>query len=92
MSCKHTLYGGWTVSGVTPESKSLLGVCLEIDEFKAAAEKVESKMENALTAVNNMKRPFVLYYSDQSAKDAMSALGELDDALSALDELIASYE
>lgn len=92
MSCKHTLYGGWTVSGVTPESKSLIGVCLDIDEFKAAAEKVESKMEDALTAVNNMKKPFVLYYSDQSAKDAMSALDELDSALSALDELIASYE
>ncbi len=92
MSCKHSLYGGWTVSGVTPESKSLIGVCLDIDEFKAAAEKVESKMENALTAVNNMKKPFVLYYSDQSAKDAMSALDELDSALSALDELIASYE
>lgn len=92
MSCKHTLYGGWTVSGVTPESRSLIGVCLDIDEFKAAAEKVESKMEDALTAVNNMKKPFVLYYSDQSAKDAMSALDELDEALSALDELIASYE
>lgn len=92
MSCKHTLYGGWTVSGKTPESKSLMGVCLGIDEFKSAAEKVEEKMEAALEAVAGMKKPFVLNYKDQSAKDAMSALGELDDALSALDELIASYE
>lgn len=92
MSCKHTLYGGWTVSGAAPEANSLIGVCLNIDEFKAAAENVESKLDNALTVVSKMKKPFVLNYSDQSAKDAMSALDELDSALSDLDELIGSYE
>ena len=34
----------------------------------------------------------VLYYTDQSAKDAMSALQDLDDALSALDGEIEKYD
>lgn len=92
MSCKHTLYGGWTVSGTTAESSSLLGVCLTYPEFKAAAETVMEEMEKALTAVNSMKKPFVLYYSDKSAKDAMEALDGLDKALSALDLLLEAYE
>lgn len=92
MSCKHTLYGGWTVSGTSAESTSLLGVCLTYDEFKAAAQNVMTEMEKALTAVNGMKKPFVIYYTDKSAKDAMDALDGLDKALTALDELIGSYE
>ena len=92
MSCKHTLYGGWDVSGTEPVSASLLGVCLKVDAFKSAAENVMDKMEKALAAIKGMKPPFVKYYTDQSAKDAMAALDELDNSLSALDALIESYE
>lgn len=91
MSCKHALYGGWTVTG-EPTSTSLIGVCLQVNQLKSFAEDVEVKLDAALNKINNMKKPFVLYYTDQSAKDAMSALQELDDALSALDGEIEKYE
>ncbi len=92
MSCKHTLYGALTVSGTEPLANSLIGVCLDVKEFKAAAENVMTNMEAALKAIANMKKPFVLNYTDQSAKDAMTALDGLEQSLNALDELIASYE
>ena len=41
-------------------------------------------METALTAINQMKRPFVLNYTDPSAGKAIDALHSLDDALGAL--------
>lgn len=90
MSCKHTLYGGWNITG-TPTPTSLIGVCLGISQLKTAAEDVEAKLDAALTAINNMKKPFVLYYNDNSAKNAMDALDELDSALAALDQLIEPY-
>ena len=90
MSCKHTLYGGWTVTG-TPTTSSLIGVCLRVQGLKTLAETVETKMDAALEKVNSMKKPFVIYYADQSAKDAMTALDELDQALSALDSAIETY-
>ncbi len=91
MSCKHTLYGGWTVTG-QPTSSSLFGVCLRVPAFKSLTETAMTKMDNALNKINSMKRPFVLYYSDQSAKDAMEALGELDEALADLYNEISNYE
>lgn len=91
MSCKHALYGGWTVTD-KPTSTSLIGVCLLVSQLKSFAEDVESKLDIALNKINSMKKPFVLYYTDQSAKDAMSALQDLDDALSALDGEIEKYE
>ena len=90
LSCKHALYGGWTVSG-NPTASSLIGVCLGISQLKSAAENVEKKMDAALDAISSMKKPFVLYYSDASAKNAMEALDELDSALSELDNLIEPY-
>ena len=91
MSCKHAFYGGWTVTD-TPTSTSLIGVCLATTQLKEAAEKVVSKLDIALTKIQNMKKPFVLYYTDQSAKDAMEALQELDDALSSLNDEITKYD
>ena len=92
MSCKHALYGGWTVTG-TPTQTSLIGVCLRTNGLKAAAEKVESALDAALTKIiPGMKKPFVLYYTDQSAKDAMTALQTLDNALDELDAEIVKYE
>lgn len=92
MSCKHTLYGALTVSGTEPLANSLIGVCLDVKEFEAAAENVKTNMEAALKAIANMKKPFVQNYTHQSAKDAMTALDGLEKSLNALDELIASYE
>lgn len=88
MSCKHALYGGCTVDGTTPNAKSLIGICLNNSKTKAAAENVMTNLENALSKIANMKKPFVLNYTDQSAKDAMEALDGLEESLNALDELL----
>ena len=88
MSCKHALYGGSTVDGTTPNTNSLIGVCLRNDNTKDAAEKVMTNLENALSKINSMKKPFVLNYSDQSAKDAMEALDGLEKALNELDDIL----
>lgn len=88
MSVKHVLYGGCTVDGTTPEAKSLIGICLKNDKTKAAAQNIMTNLENALSKISSMKKPFVLYYTDQSAKDAMEALDELEESLNALDKLL----
>ncbi len=88
MSVKHALYGGCTVDGTTPEAKSLIGVCLNNDKTKAAAQNVMNNLENALSKINSMKKPFVLNYTDQSAKDAMTALDGLEESLNALNDLL----
>ena len=88
MSVKHALYGGCTVDGTTPEAKSLIGVCLKNDKTKAAAQNVMTNLENALSKISGMKKPFVLYYTDQSAKDAMEALDGLEESLNALNDLL----
>lgn len=88
MSVKHALYGGCTVDGTTPEAKSLIGICLKNDKTKAAAQNVMTNLENALSKISSMKKPFVLYYPDQSAKDAMEALDGLEESLNALDKLL----
>lgn len=88
MSVKHALYGGCTVDVTTPEAKSLIGVCLKNNKTKAAAQNVMTNLENALSKISNMKKPFVLYYTDQSAKDAMEALDGLEKSLNALNDLL----
>ena len=88
MSVKHALYGGCTVDGTTPEAKSLIGICLKNDKTKAAAQNVMTNLENALSKISNMKKPFVLYYTHQSAKDAMEALDGLEESLNALNNLL----
>ena len=88
MSVKHAIYGGCTVEGTTPNAKSLIGVCLTSSKTKTAAENVMTNLENALSKIAGMKKPFVLYYSDQTAKDAMEALDGLEESLNALDNLL----
>jgi len=79
MSCKHALYGGLTVSGTSPVSGSLMSFAQTVCPTEASA--AMTAMEAALTAIKNMKSPFVLYYSDASATNAMSKLNDLEDAL-----------
>ena len=88
MSVKHALYGGCTVDGTTPNAKSLLGICLNNSKTKAAAENVMTNLENALSKIAGMKKPFVSFYSDQTAKDAMEALDGLEESLNALNDLL----
>ena len=45
-----------------------------------------------IAKIEAMKAPFVLYYTDQSAKDAMEALGDLDEAIDALKEKVSAAE
>ena len=47
-----------------------------------------TNLENALSKISNMKKPFVLYYTHQSAKDAMEALDGLEESLNALNDLL----
>lgn len=91
MSCKHALYGGYGVSGTAPDPASLIGACLTFQQTKAAAEDVEAKLEAALSAINSMKGPFVLFYTDESARTAMTALDALDSSLDALDGILDAY-
>lgn len=88
MSVKHALYGGCTVDGTTPNANSLIGICLKNAKTKAAAQNVMASLENALNKIDTMKRPFVLYYSHQSARDAMTALDGLEESLNALNDLL----
>lgn len=90
LSCQYALYGG--KGNNTASSTSLLGVALKMTQLKAAAEQVDAKLKAAIAAIDpGMKKPFVLYYTDPSAKNAMSALDELDASLSELSALIDQY-
>ena len=57
----------------------------------AQANEVTAKLDAALDKIKAMKAPFALYYTDGSCKVAIDALGELDDALGALDETLAKF-
>ena len=82
MSCKHALYGGLNVSGAVPAEKSLMAYLQSVAPNEANF--AMSALETALEKVNNMKRPFVLNFTDASAGEAIAALEALDDALDAL--------
>lgn len=81
--CKQALYGGLsTISATTPAQNSLMAYCLQ--KYPTEANDVIASLENALNAINQMKRPFVLNYTDATAGTAIDALHDLDDKLSTL--------
>lgn len=82
MSCKHALYGGLNVSGAVPAENSLMAYLQNVAPNEANF--AMSALENALAKIDNMKRPFVLNYTDASAGEAIAALEDLDEALDAL--------
>ena len=82
MSCKHALYGGLNVSGTAPAEKSLMAYLQGVAANEANA--AMAALENALAKIDNMKRPFVLNYTDTSAGEAIAALEDLDEALDKL--------
>ena len=91
VSCKNALYG--SMGATTPNEKSLIYFCKNAGNASLAAQanNVESKLNTALAQIKAMKAPFALYYADASCKVAIDALGDLDEALGALDETLAGY-
>ncbi len=91
ISCKNALYG--QMAATTPNEKSLIYFCKNAGNATLAAQanNVESKLNTALAQIKAMKAPFALYYADASCKVAIDALGDLDEALGALDETLAGY-
>lgn len=91
ISCKNALYG--QMGATTPNEKSLIYFCKNAGNATLAAQanNVESKLNTALAQIKAMKAPFALYYADASCKEAIDALGDLDEALGALDETLAGY-
>ena len=81
--CKQSLYGGLsTINATSPAKNSLMDYCLQ--KYPNEANDVVKSLENALTTIDKMKRPFVLNYTDPTAGAAIEALHDLDDKLSAL--------
>ena len=91
ISCKNALYGA--MGAMAPNEKSLIYFCRNADNATLAgqANDVVAKLDIALEKISAMKAPFALYYTDASCKVAIDALGELDDALTALAETLGGY-
>lgn len=89
--CKYALYGA--VGAESPNEKSLIYFCLNANNatLKAQAQAVQSNMDAALKAIDSMKKPFALNYTDASAKAAIDALDELDGALDEMEETLKKY-
>lgn len=91
VSCKNALYG--QMGATAPNDKSLIYFCLNAGNATLASQagSVTLKLEVALEKINVMKRPFALYYTDISCKNAIDALSELDDVLGDLAGTLAGY-
>ena len=81
------------MDATAPNDKSLIYFCRNAGNATLAgqANDVVAKLDAALNKIQAMKAPFALYYSDASCKAAIDALGELDDALTALAETLGGY-
>lgn len=91
ISCKNSLYG--SVEATSPNEKSLMYFCLNAGNatLAAQAQNVQEKLNNALRKIDSMKKPFVLYYTDASAKTAIDGLNELDEALEEMEETLKTF-
>ncbi len=91
VGCKNALYGA--VGATAPSEKSLIYFCLNAGNatLKAQAQAVQEKLDNALSKIDGMKRPFALYYTDLSVKTAIDALDALDEALDAMEETLKTF-
>lgn len=91
VSCKNALFG--QTGATIPNDKSLIYFCQNAGNATLAgqANAVVVKLETALAKIKAMKAPFALHYTDASSKEAIDALGELDDALGALSGTLSGY-
>lgn len=92
LGCQFALYGA---KGATePNEKSLIYFCKNAGnaELASQADKVQKSLATALSAIQGMKAPFALYYSDSSVLTAINALDALDAELNALEGLLSAYE
>lgn len=72
------------MGGVEGERNSDLSVHYFINKLDAAVDsRVLAAIDNSLAKIAGMKAPFVQNYTDATAKAAIDALAELDEALSA---------
>ncbi len=90
LSCQHALYGKFGAS--KPETHSLIAYANAVPQMAEQSKKVQNALKNALQKIQEMKKPFVLNYTDASCGVAIDALHDLDDELSELDDLISKYE
>ena len=89
VSCRNALFG--KLGATKPESKSIIAYTDKVSEMAEQSEAVKTALQNALDKIDNMKKPFVLNYSDASCKDAMDALDEFDGTLDELLVLLQKY-
>lgn len=83
LSCAFALNGGANkINNYTANSVMAYASA----HYPEEANNVKQALEDALDAIDNMKRPFVTYYQDQSAGKAIEALEALDDAIDKLKE------
>lgn len=86
VSVRNVYYGG--LNATSPRGGSLSDAIAKAKGGEAINENVVSAIESAITAIKNMKKPFVLNYTDKSAQTAISELENLDDALLAAEEFL----
>lgn len=90
LSCQHALYGA--LNATAPLEGSLIANTQANSLLKDQTAKVVEALNNSLAKIKAMKAPFVTFYEDASAGEAMEALGVLDDELKSLEDLIQNYD
>ncbi len=90
VSCQNALYGKF--GATKPESNSLIAYTNAVPQMAEQSKKVQDALKNALDKIQEMKKPFVLNYTDASCGVAIEALHEFDDELAKLEELLSKYE
>lgn len=81
---RHSYYGG--MGATQPQEGSLAAYFEEQAPAKHLA--VVEALNTALTAISQMKKPFVHYYTDETVEAAITAIEVLDEMMSELEDEI----